>query len=368
VWLARTLCALDRLDDAQDCCDEALTGIPGVGNVAMLPPAHATRARILLARGQLVDAVVEAEAGIAAMDATDGTQMSADLFSTLAYLRFALGDDDAAQESLTRCAERLRAGLVEVGHLALARAQVATSAPAEALAACVRLIDATGTDLTQLVMDAANGPALARLAVDAGDTARAAKVAAAVARLAGHNPTVRSLQSARRHVDGLVAGDVTELRAAADGYRAVDRQLAAAVALADAAVVSCRAGAPSATVDAETAHAALVRLGAEGLARRLRHATDGAVGRRTRPARPVAGWGSLTEAELRVVALVATGATNKEVARQLWLSPYTVDTHVRHALAKLGLHSRVEMARQAGARGILPAAVPPSPASMEVPS
>ena len=68
------------------------------------------------------------------------------------------------------------------------------------------------------------------------------------------------------------------------------------------------------------------------------------------------GWNSLTGAELRVVMLAATGASNKEIARQLWLSPHTVGTHVRHALDKLGLRSRVEMARQAGERGIGPAA------------
>jgi DNA-binding CsgD family transcriptional regulator len=82
-----------------------------------------------------------------------------------------------------------------------------------------------------------------------------------------------------------------------------------------------------------------------------------------RSRRPAFGWDSLTAAELRVVALVATGATNKEIAGRLWLSPHTVDTHVRHALEKLGLRSRVEMARQAGERGLRPPEHPaPRPA------
>jgi DNA-binding CsgD family transcriptional regulator len=56
------------------------------------------------------------------------------------------------------------------------------------------------------------------------------------------------------------------------------------------------------------------------------------------------GWDSLSPTETRVVELVATGATNKAIARQLWVSPHTVDTHLRHSFAKLGLRSRVALA------------------------
>ena len=60
--------------------------------------------------------------------------------------------------------------------------------------------------------------------------------------------------------------------------------------------------------------------------------------------RPRVGWDSLSPTETRVIALAARGATNKTIARQLWLSPHTVDTHLRHGFAKLGLHSRVALA------------------------
>ena len=56
------------------------------------------------------------------------------------------------------------------------------------------------------------------------------------------------------------------------------------------------------------------------------------------------GWASLTDAELKVVRLVAAGATNRTAAQQLFLSPHTVSTHVRHAFAKLGIRSRVQLA------------------------
>lgn len=62
-------------------------------------------------------------------------------------------------------------------------------------------------------------------------------------------------------------------------------------------------------------------------------------------ARPDRGWASLTRVELAVVQVVAEGKTNREAAAELYLSAYTVNTHLRHAFAKLGIRSRVELAR-----------------------
>jgi DNA-binding CsgD family transcriptional regulator len=51
-----------------------------------------------------------------------------------------------------------------------------------------------------------------------------------------------------------------------------------------------------------------------------------------------------------VVSLVAGGMTNRQVAGQLYVSHHTVSTHLRHAYAKLGVNSRVELTRIALAR------------------
>jgi DNA-binding CsgD family transcriptional regulator len=61
--------------------------------------------------------------------------------------------------------------------------------------------------------------------------------------------------------------------------------------------------------------------------------------------RPAFGWGSLTEAELRVARLAANGLTNRAIADELSLSPHTVESHMRHAFHKLDLRSRVELTR-----------------------
>ncbi len=56
-------------------------------------------------------------------------------------------------------------------------------------------------------------------------------------------------------------------------------------------------------------------------------------------------WSSLTEAERTIAHEVARGLTNREAAVLLFLSPHTVDYHLRQIYRKLAVQSRVEMAR-----------------------
>jgi DNA-binding CsgD family transcriptional regulator len=62
------------------------------------------------------------------------------------------------------------------------------------------------------------------------------------------------------------------------------------------------------------------------------------------------GWDSLTPAEAKIAELVVRGMSNRQIAAQLFLSPRTVASHVSHILAKLGLHSRIDIAREASRR------------------
>jgi DNA-binding CsgD family transcriptional regulator len=63
--------------------------------------------------------------------------------------------------------------------------------------------------------------------------------------------------------------------------------------------------------------------------------------------RPSSGWGSLTPTELDVVRLVAEGIPNKDIATRMFVSPRTVQSHLRHVYNKLGLTSRVQLAQEA---------------------
>jgi DNA-binding NarL/FixJ family response regulator len=63
----------------------------------------------------------------------------------------------------------------------------------------------------------------------------------------------------------------------------------------------------------------------------------------------------LSQRELEVLALIARGATNREAARQLFISEATVKTHLLHVYAKLGVNDRAAAVATAFSRGYLTA-------------
>ena len=58
-------------------------------------------------------------------------------------------------------------------------------------------------------------------------------------------------------------------------------------------------------------------------------------------------WDSLTDTERTITDLVAQGLSNRQVASRVFLSTHTVAFHLRHVFWKLGVTSRVQLARMA---------------------
>jgi DNA-binding CsgD family transcriptional regulator len=191
-------------------------------------------------------------------------------------------------------------------------------------------------------------PDLVHLALALGRRDVAAEVTETVeagVRLAPEVPTVRSLALRCR---GLVDGDAEPLVAAAALARRSPLLVEHAGACEDAASVLAQGGRrdEAATLLGE-ALARYEAAGAEAWAGRVRAglrsvgAPPGVRGSRDRTGQ---GWEGLTTTERTVSLLVAEGLTNGAVARRMYISPHTVNTHLRHVYAKLGVSNRVGLA------------------------
>ena len=64
-------------------------------------------------------------------------------------------------------------------------------------------------------------------------------------------------------------------------------------------------------------------------------------------------YGGLTDREREILRLIAQGMTTPEIAKDLVLSPHTVQSHRDHIMAKLDLHSKTALVRYAVSRGLI---------------
>lgn len=195
-------------------------------------------------------------------------------------------------------------------------------------------------------------PELVRLSVAVGDEERARRTVALVDGLAAQaaSPVVDAVALRCR---GLAAGDPAPLVAAADLLRAVGRVPELAVTLAEAAVAAGRRGDLAAARDlGREAIERYQSIGAVACVARTRGALR-SLGVRIRiveATRPAFGWESLTATESEIVAHVGRGLSNGEIAARLHISRRTVESHLAHVYAKVGVSSRSALAATAATR------------------
>jgi predicted ATPase/DNA-binding NarL/FixJ family response regulator len=137
--------------------------------------------------------------------------------------------------------------------------------------------------------------------------------------------------------------EAVRLLAAAEGARI---RIGYPASPADAASIATERERLAAVLDAATVRTAHAEGAAMNWAEALAYASRGRGPRK----RPTTGWSSLTPTESEVVALLATGLRNPEIAGRLCISPETVKTHVRNVFGKLGVSNRTELAALAARR------------------
>jgi DNA-binding CsgD family transcriptional regulator len=168
--------------------------------------------------------------------------------------------------------------------------------------------------------------------------------------------TADRLQIVAEHARAVGADDPAAWAAAADAWAALEHRYDVAVARwrqGAAALAVGRSGAAAAADPLREAHRLASAMGAhpvlaavEALARRGRIAIDG------NGVTAVPATDTLTTREREVLALVAEGRTNQEIAERLFISAKTASVHVTNIKQKLGVATRVEAATLAVRAGI----------------
>ena len=111
----------------------------------------------------------------------------------------------------------------------------------------------------------------------------------------------------------------------------------------------------------ELARQEVLRTVAPPVARLLRQEVE-AIRKRGRDAPAERDGGPLTAGELQIARLVARGLTNQQIAKRIFLSPHTVNYHLRQVFRKLAIGSRAELAALVHSEILSTATAAPGPA------
>lgn len=354
MWLGELLSAADRYDEALAIAYDGLAAAQRDRQGWAYQMFETWHGRMLLRTGRLSEARAVLDGRFALEDGTHAAAVL-DAAGIVALGRVAIHTGDTRQaRRLGAIAETMLPGGTPavrrharwlLAHFAMAegesgRARGWLRAPGD---------PGGGSILPRFPLDIADEVFMARVALATADDDLAQLALLHSRRRSESNPGVTSIAATAAHVRGLLEGRRVDLREAADLFERTPRRLELAAALEDLGVDLAGSERDEAIEVLGRGLALFTDLGATWDARRVRRRLRGlGVRRRLVSAEPEThGWASLTTSECAVARLVADGLTNREVADRLFVSPHTVNSHLRHMFTKLGINSRVELARLA---------------------
>jgi DNA-binding NarL/FixJ family response regulator len=311
---------LGRLQEAREVLDGAVESTRLLSSRFALAWVLMNAALVDLVAGKLLEGRDKTEEVIAILEEIDDTVVAANARSLLGQLELEEGRPLAAIATLHDAGGGpelpLIGGFWKVWLLeSLTIAHLAVGEP-DAAAASARLAGEVADGLGLPLTASVGIRARARVALASGDADEAVSLSLAAVEAA--RSTGAAVESARAQ---LLAGEA---------LTAAGRRDEALAELQQAAETFETSGAHSA---GRAARETLRRLGDVG-----RHSTRGEPG--------ATGIAALTRRELEIAELVWDRRTNRQIAETLFLSPKTIETHLRNIFAKVLVSSRVELARE----------------------
>jgi len=359
VHLAGAELYLDSYQEAEAHADRAMTVGLATGQSELVPLAYSILGQVKLLRGQLTEAAELLD------NAVDGARLSGNVQALAGDLlnrsltAVAAGDIDlalsTAQESV-ELTEGLDQSLVCAASVAMATALLESGDPGRAVDALLRSSGGEELRLIPSVWRARSLELLTRcwLALGrSGEAERAASLAETVAAELTLR-VARSMADRARAAVALAAGAADTAAQHGLASAATADEVGMPVDAALSRTLAGRALAQAAERDRavtqlwqaaeqlQACGAVRYRAAAEFELRRLGQR----IHRRTKRGDPHrTGVPSLTSRELQIARLVVDRRTNPEIAEALFLSPKTVETHLRNLFHKLKVSSRADVAR-----------------------
>jgi DNA-binding CsgD family transcriptional regulator len=347
------LSALDQVDEAMASAEDGLAAAQRDRQHWAVHVFETWKGRHLLQLGRLdeANAALEGRFSLTGAKLIVGVLDAASVVA-LGRTKLHIGDERAAQEIAEIAKVMLTATAPVVRKLAawyLAVHAMTSGEPNQAHRWLCALGQTERLSLFPLFpMEVADDPLLVRIALAAGDMELAEAIARLAARRAELNPGVPTIAGVAAHSRGLLSNSRQDLERAAGTLLTCPRPLASAAALEDLGAARIADGDRGGAVDAfdQVLRISIDAGAVRDAARARKQLRELGVHRRVRSLdRPKLGWESLTEPELHVARLAAAGCTNRGIADRLFISPHTVNTHLRHVFDKLDIRSRVDLTR-----------------------
>lgn len=350
VMLGGMLQSVGEFREAGSVLDQAADDVEFGGDVLWSALPTASRAVLHAHQGDLSRAAFHAQAALDISARTGTVACVPEALAVLARVDVHRGDLRGGLQHLDDCrrASPPSSGAGNAGIFRWTEALVlaATETPRAACQQLLGLYEALPVTPGLLLEESWAAAWLARLALSAGEVQRAISIVTWAQWLEDVNPGVAAVAAAAAHGRGLLERSPLLLEAAGRQY---PQPWSRASAWEDQGVICAGCGETQQAVRAlGDALDAYEQMGAEHDAARVRSRLRAVGVHRShwrRVERPVCGWQSLTDTELRVAAIVAEGLTNAQVAERLFVSRHTVDFHLRQIFRKLAVRSRTELAR-----------------------